>query len=233
MGELRCEVTDFDGPARWRWVLTGPGGRFLGDHEVRLDEADWRYEAFTDLRAYLLWHTAPDRRLEQETRIVAEVGTWLGEQVFGPLGAVMVREPPATVRIVLPVEARTLAFRPFELAHVDGRPLALRNVTLVTQVGAQPRRSEKGVRERLRAAPSVAGPVGQPPRRPGRRGQHGPSPSSRSPGRGSGSTPPPSASARSCCWRSGPTSASNGTPTRGGRSSCTPSGSGTPPSAGC
>ncbi|MCO5996344.1 CHAT domain-containing protein [Actinoallomurus rhizosphaericola] len=163
MGELRCEVTDFDGPARWRWVLTGPGGRFLGDHDVRLDETDWRYEAFTDLRSYLLWHTAPDRRMEQETRIVAEVGAWLGEQVFGPLGAAMVRERPATVRIVVPAEARTLAFRPFELAHVDRRPLALRNVTLVTQVGAGPRDSEKGVRERLRVLGLFSLPTGHRP----------------------------------------------------------------------
>ncbi|GAA4619299.1 hypothetical protein GCM10023195_87140 [Actinoallomurus liliacearum] len=163
MAELRCEVTDYDGPARWRWVLTGPGGRFLGDHEVRLDETDWQYEAFTDLRAYLLWHTAPDRRMEQETRIVAEVGAWLGEQVFGPLGAAMVRERPATVRIVVPAEARTLAFRPFELAHVDGRPLALRNVTLVTQVGTERTSPTKGVRDRLRVLGLFSLPTGHRP----------------------------------------------------------------------
>jgi hypothetical protein len=58
--ELRLKVRDFENPARWRWVLTGPGGGFLADHEVRLDAGCWQFGAFTDLLGYLTWHVAPD-----------------------------------------------------------------------------------------------------------------------------------------------------------------------------
>jgi len=53
MTELRLEARDFAGPGRWRWVLTGPGGTFLADHEVRLDTGCWQFEAFTHLAGYL------------------------------------------------------------------------------------------------------------------------------------------------------------------------------------
>ena len=80
--ELRLEVRDFEDPARWRWVLTGAGGAFLADHEVRLDDGCWQFEAFTDLLGYLTWHVAPGwppamRRLtgrRDEARIVADLG---------------------------------------------------------------------------------------------------------------------------------------------------------------
>src|SRR2546421_597812 len=75
-------------------------------------------------------------RIEDEARIVAEVGEWTGEQVFGAVGVAMFRVRPATVRVVVPAEpeeARSLVFRPLELAHVAGRPLAVQGVTLVMQ----------------------------------------------------------------------------------------------------
>jgi hypothetical protein len=53
MVELRLEVRDFADQARWRWVLTGPSGAFLVDHQVRLDAGCWQFEAFTDLLWYL------------------------------------------------------------------------------------------------------------------------------------------------------------------------------------
>jgi hypothetical protein len=89
--ELRLEVLDFAGPARWRWRLTGADGTFLADHEVRLDERCWQYEAFTDLLRYLSWHSAPDRRAQDEARIVGEVGAWIGAEVFGPVAEALVR----------------------------------------------------------------------------------------------------------------------------------------------
>ncbi len=134
MGELRLEICEFESLARWRWRLTRPGGRFLADHEVRLDEQCWQFEAFTDLLGYLRWHAAPDRRVEDEARIVAEVGEWIGSQVLGPVGGAMVKARPATVRVVVPAEpeeARSLMFRPLELAHVAGLPLTVQGVALV------------------------------------------------------------------------------------------------------
>ena len=139
MGELRLEARDFAGPGRWRWVLTGPGGEFLADHEVRLDTGCWQFEAFTGLAGYLRWRVSPDRRIAHEAEIVADVGAWIGEQVLGPVGAAMAAARPATVRVVVPTdppEAAQLMFVPLELGHSGGRPLAAQNVTLVMQRGA-------------------------------------------------------------------------------------------------
>lgn len=95
---LELEVLEYQGPARWRWRLTEPGGRFLADHEVRLDPGAAEYEAFTDLQGYLRWHAAPDRRSASAAEIVDRVGRWIGEAVLGPVGPALVAEAPATVR---------------------------------------------------------------------------------------------------------------------------------------
>jgi hypothetical protein len=140
MGDLRLDARDFVGPGRWRWVLTGSGGEFVADHEVRLDTGCWQFEAFTDLERYLRWRVSPDRRIAHEAEIVADVGAWIGEQVLGAVGAAMARVRPATVRVVVPAdlpEAAQLMFMPLELGHSRGRPLAAQNVTLVMQHGAE------------------------------------------------------------------------------------------------
>ena len=139
LGELRLEARDFTGSGRWRWVLTGPGGEFLADHEARLDTRCWQFEAFTGLAGYLRWRVSPDRRLAHEAEIVTGVGAWIGEQVLGPVGAAMAAARPATVRVIVPAdppEAAHLMFVPLELGHSGGRPLAAQNVTLVMQRGA-------------------------------------------------------------------------------------------------
>lgn len=102
MRGLRLEARDFADLTRWRWVLTDASGAFVADHEVRLDPGHWQYEAFADLLGYLRWHVAPDRRHEDESRIVAEVGAWIGSQVLGPVAGTLARKRPATVRVVVP-----------------------------------------------------------------------------------------------------------------------------------
>jgi hypothetical protein len=139
MGELRLEAREYADPARWRWVLTDPGGSFLADHEVRLDRGCWQFEAFTSLVGYLRWHVSPDRRIAHEAEIVAQVGAWIGEQVLGPVGTAMAAARPATVRVVVPTDppgAAQLMYLPLGLGHSGGRPLAAQQVTLVTQHGA-------------------------------------------------------------------------------------------------
>src|ERR1035441_5927494 len=119
-------------------MLTEPGGVLVADHEVQLDAGCWQFEAFSNLRRYLRWRAAPDRRIEDETRIVAEVGAWIGEEVFGAVASALVKERPATVRVIVPAEpteAQSLLFRPLELAHVGGKPLSVQDVTLVMQPG--------------------------------------------------------------------------------------------------
>ncbi len=142
MAGLRLEVRDFHDLTSWRWVLTDAAGTCVADHEVRLDATCWQYEAFTDLLGYLSWHVTPDQRARDEARIVAEVGEWIGAQVLGPVAAALASAAPVTVRVILPPEAAWLAFRPLELAHAGGKPLAAQDVTLVMDTGASAGRKE-------------------------------------------------------------------------------------------
>jgi hypothetical protein len=166
--ELRLEVRDFAGPGRWRWVLTGPGGTFLADHEVRLDAGCWQFEAFTGLAEYLRWRVSPARRVAHEAEIVAEVGAWIGEQVLGPVATAMAAARPATVRVIVPAgppSAAQLMYLPLELGYTGGRPLAAGQATLVMQRGSDgPVPAVAPVGERLR----VLGLFSLPTAAPGR-----------------------------------------------------------------
>ena len=148
--ELRLEACRFVNLARWQWVLTEASGKPMAEHEVRLDPGHWQFEAFTNLQEYLRWHVAPDRRIEDEARIVAEVGEWMGMHVFGPVAPAMVSASPATVRVVVPNEGRSLLFRPLELARMNGRSLALQGVTLVMQPNSDAPEAATKVGSRLR-----------------------------------------------------------------------------------
>ena len=144
MAELRLEVREFRDLTGWRWVLTDAAGVFVADHDVALDPACWQYEAFADLLGYLSWHIAPDARDDGEAAAVAEVGAWIGEQVLGPIAGALAAARPATVRVVVPEDARALLFRPLELAHANGRPLAVQDVTLVMEEGPAPGQAPGG-----------------------------------------------------------------------------------------
>ena len=161
MSELCLGVRDYRDPACWRWVLTGTGGEVLADHQVRLDTGCWEYEAFADLAGYLRLHASPDRRTDDEARIVARVGEWIGGQVFGTVAPAVVAARPVTVRVIVPQEAAALAFRPLELAHVDGRPVALQDVTLVMQPGSNGDSRPATVGDRLRVLGLFSLPVGE------------------------------------------------------------------------
>ena len=167
MAELILEVRDFEDSARWRWVLTEPDGAFVADHQVRLDRDGWQFEAFDDLHAYLRWRVPPDRRVEQEAEIVAEMGEWIGAEVLGAIGPELVARAPVTVRVMVPanpVAARRLVFLPLALAHVRGKPIALRDVTLVVQLGPSgAARRTTGVGDRLRVLGLFSVPDGGRP----------------------------------------------------------------------
>jgi CHAT domain len=144
VAEWRLEVREFRDLTGWRWVLTDAAGVFVADHDVNLDAGCWQYEAFADLLGYLSWHIAPDARDDGEAGAVAEVGAWIGEQVLGPIAGALAAARPATVRVVVPDEARALLFRPLELAHANGRPLAVQDVTLVMDQGPATGRAPGG-----------------------------------------------------------------------------------------
>jgi hypothetical protein len=160
MAVLRLEVREFTDQTRWRWVLTDSSGRLVADHEVRLDAGCWQYEAFTDLPGYLRWHAAPDRRAEDESRIVADVGEWIGSEVLGPIAGALARTSPATVRVVAPGAAEAVLFRPLELAHVNAKPIALQDVTLVMETGGSSVAAAAPVGERLRVLGLFSRPEG-------------------------------------------------------------------------
>ena len=73
--------------------------------------------------------------MASEAVLVAAVGRWIGERVFGEVGRVLAARAPVVVRVVVPEAARVVAFRPLELATVEGQTLAVHGVTLVMQIG--------------------------------------------------------------------------------------------------
>jgi hypothetical protein len=137
LNELRLEAPEFADLTRWRWVLRDSSGTVVAEHTVALDASRWQFEAFADMRRYVWWHAAPDRRAEDEARIVTEVGEWIGSEVLGPVGPALAERRPATVRVLVPDVAESLLLRPLELARVGGKPLALRDVTFVMQAGGK------------------------------------------------------------------------------------------------
>jgi len=143
---------DYRDVNHWRWVLEDAHGKFLADHSVALDPAHPLYPALLDLRAYLAHYASPDHRTADETRLLQEIGAWLGEQVLGKVGlAILKYGTPVTVRVLLPPEAEALLQRPLELAHANGQPLALQDVSLVFEVvGENPPVRPKPMGNRLR-----------------------------------------------------------------------------------
>ena len=140
MDVLLLDVTGFSDEAHWSWRLTASDGEVLATHDVSLDSAAAEYEGFADLYDYLHWHAAPDRQRADASRLVAGVGRWIGAHVFGEVAAAIAARAtagPVVVRVRIPDEARVLFARPLELAYVNDRPLALRDVSLVLEPAEQ------------------------------------------------------------------------------------------------
>jgi hypothetical protein len=158
---LQLAVADYRDANRWYWRLSDDGGRFLADQEVRLNPADAGYEAFLDLPAYLRMHAAPDRRREDEARLVREVGEWMGRNFYGPIGEkILDAGTPTIVRVEVPVEAAGLLYRPWELGYVRGQPLAAQDVSLVFEVKGESAAVKRApVGERLRVLTVFSLPV--------------------------------------------------------------------------
>ncbi|MFD9092905.1 CHAT domain-containing protein [Streptomyces collinus] len=152
---LRLEVRDWSGPTRWRWLLSGPGGEFLADHEVNLDQPGGRdapgWEGFTDLEWFLRWRAAIDRRLEHEAELLTEVGEWITQWALGRAVARELARRPGPVHLVVPQgPGQMLAYRPWQAARVNGRTLAESKVTFVTDPLGRPPTVKRPVGEKLR-----------------------------------------------------------------------------------
>jgi hypothetical protein len=150
--ELILEATDFRDPQHWRWVLKDSQGKFLQDFEVGLDSSNPNYIAFLDLYSFLEANSSPDKWLDDQAKLIRQVGTWIGKDALGRVGERIAKfSTPVTVRVVVPPEASGLLYRPWEIALVGDKPLALRNVSLVFELeGEKPYLSPVPIKDSLR-----------------------------------------------------------------------------------
>jgi tetratricopeptide (TPR) repeat protein len=128
---LLLSAVDVAGPLRWRWLLTDEEtGSPLADHQVYLEEGSAELERFGDLYGYVMRHAAPDRRIVDGARQVAEAAVWAGSEFLGTsvVAAVGVAAEagPVTVRVRLPEVLDHVSLWPVELASDGGGPLAAR-----------------------------------------------------------------------------------------------------------
>ncbi len=150
---LRLEVVDLTDADHWRWRLTDAKGAFLADYEVSLNPADPKYQALYNLPAYLWQYSSPDKRDEDERRLLAEVGAWIGDTVLGrAIGEKILAHgfPPIIVRVSMPKEAERLLVIPFEIAHARGKPLCAQRVSLVFEPVAETPPGSVPIGDRLR-----------------------------------------------------------------------------------
>jgi tetratricopeptide (TPR) repeat protein len=135
---LKLAISDYRDANHWYCRLLDANGNQLADHEVSLNPRDLEYEGLVDLRSFLRNHAAPDRRHQDEARLIAQVGTWIGRNVYGPIaGKILAAGTPSVVRVEIPpapAEASGLLYLPWELGHAGGQPLALQDVSLVFEV---------------------------------------------------------------------------------------------------
>jgi CHAT domain len=148
---LRLEAREFVGPTRWRWVLSDARGVFLADQQVDLDPQSPEFKAMTRLQFRVRWQADPQRPLASEAEFLDRVGRWMGQQVLGEVGEALVERSPATALVVVPTGAEVLVHWPLELAWAEGAPLAVQDVSLVLDVGADGQRPAKApIDQRLR-----------------------------------------------------------------------------------
>jgi hypothetical protein len=128
---------EYQDDTHWRWVLSDADGRFLEDQEVALDDTDPTYEIFEDLPRQLRFY----ENVRAAEEVLSDLGAWMGANVFGKVGEKLLayeRSPACVVRVRIPPEAQNLLFRPFELAHLGGKPLAERDLRLIYTVAHAP-----------------------------------------------------------------------------------------------
>jgi tetratricopeptide (TPR) repeat protein len=149
---LLLEVKDFKDPLHWRWVLKDSQGTFLQDFEVRLNSNDPNYAAFQELYGFLEANSAPDKWLDDQTRLIRQVGSWIGRETLGRVGERIAKfTTPITIRVLVPPEASGLLYLPWEMALIGDKPLAMRNVSLVFEIsGEKPIITAVPVHDRLR-----------------------------------------------------------------------------------
>jgi len=161
---LLLEVKDFKDPLHWRWVLNDSQGKFLQDFEVRLNSNDPNYAAFQEIYGFLEANSAPDKWLDDQTRLIRQVGSWIGREALGRVGERIAKfTTPITIKVLVPPEASGLLYRPWEMALIGDKPLAMRNVSLVFEIsGEKPIITAVPVQDRLRMLAVFSLPTDRP-----------------------------------------------------------------------
>jgi hypothetical protein len=132
---LHLEVKDFKDPQHWRWVLNDGQGKYLQDFPVAINTKEANYQAFLDLDRYLKANSSPDKWLEIQTKLIHQVGSWVGKEVLGRVGEEIAKyATPITIKVVVPPEASELLYLPWEMAVVGDKPLAMRSMSLVFEI---------------------------------------------------------------------------------------------------
>ena len=172
---LLLRAVDVAGPPRWRWLLDRRGhGRAAGRSPSQPPGRVGRGGAVRRPFGYVRSYAAPDRQVEDGTKIVADAGAWagsalLGEAVGKAIAAAASAGPVSVQVVALPPTDKVLLW-PLELAHVAGKPLAARgDVTFVYDITGTGSGPAARTRSRRRTARLRAGRTGR-----GGRGQGGP-----------------------------------------------------------
>ena len=140
MAGLVLSVAGGASASSWRWVLTdAESGNPVADFAATLDRDAFEHAGFVDLYRFLRWEADPGRRTASEVELVDRVGAWIGATILGgQVAAAMAEYAPVTVRVELPAVLEFLLYRPLELAHVGGVPLAAHEVSLLFQLPDAP-----------------------------------------------------------------------------------------------
>lgn len=151
-GTLVLEVADFKDPQHWRWVLKDSEGKFLQDFEVSLNPTNPNYAAFMDLHSFIETFSSPDKWLDDQSKLIKQAGSWIGKEALGRVGERLAEfSTPVEVRVIVPPEASVLLYRPWEIALVGDKPLAMGNVRLVFDLsGKKPSVKLVLIQDRLR-----------------------------------------------------------------------------------
>ncbi len=97
---------------------------------MTLDPADPVYRSFEDLPRQLRYY----ENVRPAEDVLAELGAWMGDRVFGAVGEELLayeQSPACAVQVRVPPAAQNLLFRPFELAYLGGKPLAERGFRFI------------------------------------------------------------------------------------------------------
>ncbi len=134
-----CEIKSAQ---HWNWRLLNELGNLIADHEVRLDASTWEWRGFVNLAAFL--RQAPEHTREQESRLLEQIGDFLGEKVLGKVARALAAAAPVVVRLQADKGdaeeelRRGIFYRPLEIARYGGKPLVLQGISFVVDIGPAP-----------------------------------------------------------------------------------------------